>query len=580
MVVRPAAPFVAAEWGHYNLRFESNRALAGATASFMNCRSRDTRPSICGARLIPSLLLSLALLASVLLAGCGVDLSNPPRLATATARAALTPTPRPAPLQLAAPTATPPAAGETLPDLGGPIAAGDAGATRAPNTGLTIWVDEDSAEHQAVLDQMAADFADRHGIDVAVQLVSPRLLPDLVATGVLSGTLPDLILHPIEYTAGWTENGILDGTAAAELIDRLGADTFDPAALELVSVAGSPAAVPSDGYHQLLLYRADWFANNGLRPPDTYAAMAAAAEGLFNREALITGLIIPTESNLITTHQAFEQIALANGCRLINEAGEVTILDAACRTAIEHYYSTINRFSPSGVQTDTSARNAFLAGQTAMIVTSPAILPDLAGLNPDAAPRCPECDTVEDGVNFLARNTGILTEIAGPNGQPTAFGNMRSLGITTVADRAAAQAFVEYWFEDGYEAWLAVNPERKVPMRWGTAESPRRFIDVWGTAPLADSQLSLVDIFGEEVGVRLRDGVAAAPRWGLREGYGGLVSQLYNDYIISIVLQEMLSGYFPTETTLREAYRRTVELIPNYAFPILTDETPTPTAEP
>ncbi len=531
-------------------------------------------------RLVPFLLLLLTLWGAIFLAGCGVDLANPPRLATATAQAAVPPTPRPAPLQLAAPTATPPPAGQTLPDLSGPATTGDVGATQAPNAGLTIWVDESSAEHQAVLDQMAADFADRHGIDVAVQLVSPSLLPELVATGVLSGTLPDLILHPIEYTAGWAENGVLDGAAAAEIIDRLGADTFDPAALELVSVGGAPAAVPSDGYPQLLLYRADWFADNGLQPPATYADMAAAAERLFDREALITGLIIPTESNLVTTHQAFEQIALANGCRLIDEAGEVTILDAACRAAIEHYYTTINRFSPSGVQTDTSARNAFLAGQTSMIVTSPAILPDLAGLNPAAVPNCPECDTSDDGINFLAGTTGILTELAGPDGQPTAFGNVRSLGITTTADRAAAQAFVEYWFEEGYEAWLAVNPERKVPLRWGTAEAPRRFIDAWGSTPVAGSTWSLLDIYGEEVVARLRDGVAAAPRWGIREGYGGLMTQLYSDYIISIVLQEMLSGYFPTEDTLREAYRRTVELIPNYAFPILTDETPTPTAEP
>ena len=551
-----------------------------ALASVMNRRQRGTYLPINGVRLVPFVPLLIIVLAAVNLAGCGVDLANPPRLATATAQAALTSTPRPSPLQLAAPTATPPAAGATLPDLSGQPTAGGGEATRAPNAGLTIWVDEASAEHQAALDQMAADFADRHGIDVAVQLISPRLLPDLVATGVLSGTLPDLILHPIEYTAGWVEGGILDSTAAAEIIDRLGASTFDPAALELVNVGGRPAAVPSDGYHQLLLYRADWFADNGLQPPETFAAMATAAERLFDREALITGLIIPTESNLITTHQAFEQIALANGCRLIDEAGEVTILDPACRVAIEHYYTTINRFSPSGVQTDTSARNAFLAGQTAMIVTSSAILPDLAGLNPAAMPSCPECGTSEDGVNFLANNTGILTEIKGPTGQPAAFGNMRSLGITTTADRAAAQAFVEYWFEEGYEEWLAVNPERKVPMRWGTTQAPRRFIDAWGNAPLGESSLSLDDIYGEEVVARLRDGVAAAPRWGLREGYGGLTTQLYNDFIISIVLQEMLSGYFPTETTLREAYRRTVELIPNYAFPVLTDETPTPTAEP
>ena len=502
--------------------------------------------------------LLIILAAVVALTACGVDLSNPPRLATATARAAVPPTTTPAPLILPAPTAT----GEAipLPEAVAPVT----------GTELTIWVNEQSPEHQVMLDELATEFANRTGTNVAVQLVAPARLPDLVNTAVLSGTLPDLVLHPVEHTAGWVANGALDATAANEVIDRLGRDTFDPAALELLAVDGQTAAIPSDGYHQLLLYRADWFTDRGLRPPDTFAAMSAAAERIFDREALISGLVIPTESNLVTTHQAFEQMALANSCRLIDEAGEVTILDAACAAALEHYYTTINRFSPTGVQTDTSARNALLAGRTGMIVTSPAILPDLAGLNPAAPPTCPECDETEDGVNYLARNVGVLTEIrgSGAGAAPAAFGNVTVLGITTAADREAAQEFAAFWFEEGYERWLAINPERKVPMRLGTADAPRRFIDAWGTQPVAGSDLSLTDIYGAETVARLRDGIAAAPRWGIREGHGALLTRLYEEFTISIVLQEMLSGYFPPTDTLQEAYRRTIQLIPNYAFPI------------
>lgn len=519
---------------------------------------------------IPSLVLLIML--GLLATGCGVDLNNPPRLATATARAATPPTPTPDLLVLPAP--TPLDSGAAVVDT--PVA--PPGEAEAPDARLTVWIDETSPEHQAMLDQMAADFADRNGIDVAIQLVSPALLPELVNTAVLSATLPDLILHPVEYTAGWVEDGILDASAAEAAIEQLGRDTFDPEALELLTVEGQLGALPSDGYHQLLLYRADWFDARNLPPPDTFAAMATAAERIFDSEAIISGLVIPTESNLVSTHQAFEQIALANGCRLIDEAGEVVILDEACRVAIEHYYTTINRFSPSGVQTDTSARNALLEGRTGMIVTSPAILPDLAGLNPTVVPSCPECDA-SDGVNYLARNVGILTQIAGPDGEPTAFGNVRSLGITTTADREAAQAFATYWFEEGYAAWLAINSERKVPMRWGAPDAPRANIDGWGLAPLGQSDLSLTDVYGPEVVARLRDGIAAAPRWGIREGYGSLMTSLYDELIISIVLQEMLSGYFNTETTLREAYRRTIELIPNYSFPVLTFEDTTPTPE-
>ena len=513
---------------------------------------------------LPSISLML-LLVAVVTAACGVDLQNPPRLATETAQALATPLPPSTPLILTAPTADP-ASGNDSAFAEDPIGVVGSDAD-AEGADLTIWVNETSAEHRQVLDEIAAEFADRVGINVAVQLVSPALLPDLVSTGILSGTLPDLVLYPNEFTAGWVADGILDSTAADEVIERLGRDTFDSAALELVDINGMSAAIPNDGFHQLLLYRADWFEDLGLSAPDTYAAMATAAERIYDPEAIISGLVIPTESNLITTHQAFEQIALANGCRLIDEAGEVVILDPVCSVAIEHYFSTINQFSPSGVQTDTSAVIAFLTGRTGMIITSPAILPLLAGLDESIRPSCEGCDVEEGGVNYLARHTGIVTEIRGPNGAPTAFGNVRNLGITTTADREQAMAFAEFWFTEGYERWLAVNPERKVPMRQGTPDESRRFIDAWAAAALGGSGLSLQDVFGNEVVDSLRDGIASAPRWGIREGYGSLMTKLYEDFTISIVLQEMLSGYFNTQTTLREAYRRTVALIPNYPFP-------------
>lgn len=506
------------------------------------------------------------MIATVMISACGIDIQNPPRLATATAQSAALPATRPVPLLLPvpSPTAAPPGTEQAVIEL--PPEQNDSD-INVSGDGLTIWVDETSPEHKQVLDEIATEFADRYGVNVAVQLVSPALLPDLVSTGVLSGTLPDLILHPLEFTAGWVEGGILDAAASDEVIDRLGRETFDADAIDLLSSGGQTAAIPSDGFHQLLLYRSDWFEAQGLQEPMTYATIATAAERLFNPDEIISGLVIPTESNLVTTHQAFEQIALANNCRLIDEAGEVIILNPECNEAIEHYYTTINRFSPSGVQTDTSAAIAFLTGRTGMIVSSPAILPDLAGFDPAAVPSCSECDQTIDGVNYLARNTGVVTEIRGPNGASTGFGNLRSLGITTAADRAPAQAFAEFWFNDGYERWLAVDSERKVPMRLGNTEEPRRFIDAWGKLPVGENGISLTEIYDEEVVARLRDGISAAPRWGIREGYGSLMTHLYDDNVISIVLQEMLSGYFDTRTTLAEAYRRTIEFIPNYAFP-------------
>ncbi len=119
--------------------------------------------------------LLFAFLGGSLLTGCGVDLSNPPRLATATAQAATSPTPLPAPLVLPAPTST--RSGTAEPPLN-PSAVDELLSDTALNSdGLTIWVDEVSPEHQVLLDTLAANFADRNGVNVAVQLISPALLP-------------------------------------------------------------------------------------------------------------------------------------------------------------------------------------------------------------------------------------------------------------------------------------------------------------------------------------------------------------------------------------------------------------------
>ena len=508
-----------------------------------------------------------------LLAGCQLDLANPPRLAAAETITA-PPTAVSEPVYLSAPTSTPSASG--LPTNTDPL-------QDFSGTDLTVWVNEVSPEHEALMQDLAGEFSRQTGANVAIQLVAPSLLPDLVNTAVLSGTLPDIIVHPLEFTAGWAESGILDPSAAAEVVDSIGAQYFDPDALSLVSTNGTPAAVPLHGYHQLLLYRADWLADLGLDPPDNYENMLADAQAAYDRENLISGIVVPTESNLVTTHQTFEQLALANGCELIDNSGEVLLLSEACRVSLEHYYSIINQFSPPGVQTDTSARNAFLNGQTMMIMTSPSILPALAGLDTSLVPECEECRGA-DGADYLARNTGIITQISGanPSAAPVAFGNLTSLGITSVADRDAAIAFSQFLLTTGYERWLSVESERKVPMLLGTAESPRQYIDAWGTLPLPGVEASLKDLFGADVVAQLRDGIAAAPRWGIREGYGAVMTSVYDDLTITIVLQEMLSGYFNTATTAREGFRRVVAQIPNYAFSaeLPPEITPEPTTEP
>jgi len=213
-----------------------------------------------------------------------------------------------------------------------------------------------------------------------------------------------------------------------------------------------------------------------------------------------------------------------------------------------------------------------------MIMAPPSILPQLAGLDRAALPTCAECTTP----SYLARNTGILTRFSGsgPNAAPTSYGSGTYIGVTQVNgrdNREAATAFLQYWFTSGYETWLAARPAMKVPLRQGTPEEPERYLAVWRALPLTAGGPTLAAIYGEEVVVELSTNVFSHPRWALPQGQGELLTTIYEDLLFSILLQEMLSGYYNSERAAIEGYKRLVETIPDY--PYYVDPEPTPTLE-
>ena len=100
-----------------------------------------------------------------------------------------------------------------------------------------------------------------------------------------------------------------------------------------------------------------------------------------------------------------------------------------------------------------------------MVVWSSFILDEMAGLRADALPTCPECAA---DPAFLARNSGVVTAITGPDGnQGAQFGEVVSWAVTADAQADAAQQFVSYMMGDGYEQWIGFAPEGKVPALQG-----------------------------------------------------------------------------------------------------------------
>ena len=405
---------------------------------------------------------------------------------------------------------------------------------------IVFWSTETQPARAAATQDIIASFTEATGINVVLVLTSEDDLPNLVTNNLAAGTLPDVIFHPVDYSAAWHQEGILHSGAATAVIDALGADNFS--ALGLVGDGmGGYIAVPTDGWGQLLIYRADIFEAHGLAAPTDFASIEAAAAALHDPENNFYGITAATDPGAVFTQQTFEHFALANGSSLTDAEGNVTLNNAAMVEALAFYTNLVGSYGPPGVQDVVSTRATYFAGQAAMIVWSPFILDEMAGLRDSALPACAEC---ADNAAYLAQNSGVVPAFAGPSGSaPAQYGQVSNMGITTQAKAEAAQAFVSYWLSDGYLDWLAVSPEGKFPMRRGSAENATLYIDGWSQLETGvDRRAPLSDFYSEAVIQTLVQGASGFARWGFNEGQGALVGGLYQELPIPELIGDILTG--------------------------------------
>ncbi|MCD4686131.1 MAG: extracellular solute-binding protein [Anaerolineae bacterium] len=415
---------------------------------------------------------------------------------------------------------------------------------------LQFWSTETQPARAEQTKAIIDAFTAQTGIEVRLVLTDENTLDSLMAANLAAGTLPDIIFHPVDFTASWYAQGILDAEAATTAINNLGADTFS--GLNLVMTAdGNYAAVPTDGWGQLLIYRADLFDAAGLEAPTSFAAIEAAASALNDPGNDFYGITAATDPSEVFLQQTFEHFALANGVQLTDDDGNVTLNTPAMVEALDFYSSLLSDYGPPGACGVVCTRATYFAGQAAMIVWSPFILDEMAGLRDSALPNCPEC---EADPAYLAKNSAIVPAFVGPSGSiPAQYGQVSNMGISTSANAEAAVQFVEFWLTEGYLDWLAVSPEGKFPMHRGTPDEPTIYIDGWSQLETGiDRRAPLGDFYGEEVLQVLIEGATGFDRWGFAQGQGELISGVYGELPIPTILGEMLSGSLDAETGAEE----------------------------
>ena len=416
---------------------------------------------------------------------------------------------------------------------------GDSGDGGSGGETLTVWTVEDVAERVELQKALLADYTKATGTKTELVAVAEDKLQTVLASAAAGDTLPDVI-GALSLTAvnQLRTDDLLDTSAAGEVVDSLGEGTFTKAALDLTRADGDQLAVPSDGWAQLLFYRKDLFAAAGLAEPATYDAMKAAAAKLDT--GTTAGIVAATAPNDSFTHQTFEQLALANDCQLVDDGGDVTLDSPACQETFGFYADLVKQHSVPGNQDADTTRATYFAGRAAMVIWSSFLLDELAGLRNDALPTCPQCKA---DPTFLAKNTGVVGALQGPSGsEPATFGEIVSWAILRDSSDATKD-FVEYVMNDGYEKWLAIAPEGKVPTRKGTADDAEKFVTAWQSLPVGvDKKAPLGEVYDASV----VEAVAASPegftRWGLTEGQGELAGAVAGQFIVPKALSGLING--------------------------------------
>ncbi len=402
---------------------------------------------------------------------------------------------------------------------------------------LKVWIVEDLPDRVKATQEIVDAFSEESGVQVDLVAVAEDQFNQLLTSNAAAGELPDVVGGiPMGQARIMSANELLDTDAMAEVIDSLGEDTFSERALELTSDDGTPISVPSESWTQVLVYRKDLFDKAGLEEPTTYDAIRAAAQELDS--AGMAGFVGANIAGDAFTEQTFEHLGLGNGCELVDDAGEVTFDSAECVEALDFYGELQQEYSPAGEQDVDTVRAQYFSGKAAMIIWSTFILDELAGLRNDALPNCPECD---GNPAFLAENSGVVASIAGPSSdEPAVFGEITSWEITADSATDSAKQFVEYMMSDGYEPWIAIAPEGKVPVRGGDADE---FLEAWANMDVGvDKKAPLSDFYGPEVIEALTTGVDQLARWAIPQGQGDLLGAIAGEQPVAKAVNDVSTG--------------------------------------
>ena len=402
---------------------------------------------------------------------------------------------------------------------------------------IKYWTTEEQPARMMKQVQMAVDFNKITGHNVTDIPISESEMGKRAVAGFAAGDLPDVIYTTLQYILPWAEAGIIDVDATNKVVDMLGRDTFGKKALGMANYDGQSAGVPVDGWTQMVVYRKDLFEEKGLSAPTSFDNITTAIEALHSPPNMY-GFVAATKTDENFMSQVLEHVLLANGCSPVDSNG-ISEMGASCAEAIS-FYKKLAEASPPGDLYWKQSRELYFAGKAAMIIWSPFIMDELAGLRDSAPPTINSDPTSPE----LASKTGFITNVSGPsNPDGAAWADVRFMIITDSDNTEVAQEWIKYAVGDGYVQTLSIAPEGKFPVRRGDSSDPQKFVKAWSSLPVGvDRKAPLKDLYDSAVINDIVAGLDVAERWGVKEGQLSAASKVINSQIINREVREVIDG--------------------------------------
>ena len=334
---------------------------------------------------------------------------------------------------------------------------------------IEFWTTETQSDRIKTI-QLLMDTFQALNPEVAVKLVpvDENDVPSQMAAASAAGTLPALIEASSELMLAFGEEGILDVAAAGALVSKLGKKRFYQGALKMMETAGGGSyyALPYHGWVQGIWYRADWFKDAGLAPPDTWENILEAAKTFYKPEHNRYGILVGTKPEAYS-EQCFTHFALSNGAGEFNASGELVFNSPQTLETLT-YYAELAKFNPPGPQT-WRARDYYIQGKLAMFFYSTYIMDDLA-LAEVAAGSLTDTHFPQLGKSAfdpqLVDNTRVVATIT--KAKPAAYGAIVGLGLvkqTSEQQGDATRKLVEFLYEPAsYITFLHMAPGGMNPM--------------------------------------------------------------------------------------------------------------------